>query len=374
MRDRLARVTGELDRARFQALHEAGLALASLSELPAILQRIVELACRVSDARYGALGVIGADRHLAQFVNLGMNESEVAAIGHLPEGHGLLGLLIDEASPVRIPKIAAHPRSVGFPPNHPPMTTFLGVPITVQGAVFGNLYLTDKRDGAPFTPEDEEAVVALASQAGVAIDNSRLRAKMEHAAILEDRERIARDLHDDIVQSLFAEGLSLQAAIGEADDPRVRQRLTQAVGNLDRVIRDLRGYIFGLHRGDEPSLTGRVAEVATSYSGDPSLDIEIRIDDRAFRPAQHEHIVQIVREALSNAVRHADATSIVIEVSADGSVGEILISDNGCGFDPALPHRGNGLANLRARASELGGGLEIASTSAGTRVSVQVPR
>jgi signal transduction histidine kinase len=367
-------VTSEPDRARFEALHAAGLALASLSELPAILQRIVELACKVSDARYGALGVIGADRHLAQFVNLGMTEQEVAAIGRLPEGHGLLGLLIEEAHPVRIPRIAEHPRSVGFPPNHPPMTVFLGVPIVVQGEVFGNLYLTDKRDGAPFTAEDEEAVVALASQAGVAIENARLRAQMQRTAILEDRERIARDLHDDIVQSLFAEGLSLQAAMTESEDPRITQRLGQAIENLDRVIRDLRSYIFGLHRGDEPSLTGRIAEVASAYSGDPALEIDIRVDDRAFRASQHAQVIQIVREALSNAVRHAEARTIVVEISAEGSVAEIVVSDDGGGFDPDLPHGGHGLANLRARAKELGGALEIASTPDGTRVSVQVPR
>jgi GAF domain-containing protein len=164
-------------RERLRALLEAVVGIGADLDLHSTLQRIVEAACRLANARYGALGVIGADRMLVEFINHGVDDATRAAIGHLPTGHGVLGLLIEEPRPIRLEDITRHPRAYGFPPNHPPMHSFLGVPVRIRDQVFGNLYLSEKRDGAQFNQEDEDMVVALAVAAGAAIDNARLFAQ-----------------------------------------------------------------------------------------------------------------------------------------------------------------------------------------------------
>jgi GAF domain-containing protein len=196
-------------------LLDAVLTIGSDLDLPAMLQRIIEAAVALVDARYGALGVLDESRtRLAQFITVGLDDETYRAIGDLPEGHGILGLLIVDAKPLRLPDLSEHPDSYGFPPHHPPMRSFLGVPIRVRDEVFGNLYLTDKTSAEVFTDVDEELVIGLAAAAGVAIENARLHARVQELALVEDRERIARDLHDSIVQRLFATGLSLQAPPG----------------------------------------------------------------------------------------------------------------------------------------------------------------
>ena len=196
-------------------LLDAVLTVGSDLDLPAMLQRIVEAAVELVDARYGALGVLDESRtRLAQFITVGIDDETHSAIGDLPEGHGILGLLIVDAKPLRLPDLREHPDSYGFPPHHPPMRSFLGVPVRVRDQVFGNLYLTDKTSAEVFTDVDEELVVGLAAAAGVAIDNARLHARIQELTLVEDRERIARDLHDTVVQRLFATGLSLQGAAG----------------------------------------------------------------------------------------------------------------------------------------------------------------
>src|SRR6266702_6290076 len=159
---------------RSAKLIEAGLALASELSLPAVLQRIIELAVEGTGARYGALGVLGPEGKILEFVTTGVTAEEREHIGHLPIGKGILGLLITEARPMRLPDISADPRSVGFPPNHPPMHSFLGAPVKAGGKVFGNIYLTEKQGAPEFSEEDERALVVLASQAGIAVENARL--------------------------------------------------------------------------------------------------------------------------------------------------------------------------------------------------------
>jgi signal transduction histidine kinase len=370
--------SGDLSQRR-DALVQAGLVLASELSLPSILQKIVELACEVADARYGALGVLNPDgRMIFDFITHGVTEEERRAIGDLPVGKGILGLLITEARPIRLARIQDHPRSVGFPPNHPPMTSFLGVPIQVRGRVYGNLYLTEKRGAPEFTPEDEEAVVTLAAQAGVAIENARLHEDLRRLAVLEDRERIAQELHDGVIQSLFAVGMGLQAAGAMADHPEtVRARLDAAVNDVDRVIRDLRNYIFGLgsgpaDRGLSRALHGLADELRRGS------DIAIRIDvDPAATGALSSRatdIVQFAREALTNAVRHSGAATVSLEITRDDGSFVLEIEDDGKGFDlEAAEGRGRGLGNLRARAQTLGASLDIASDPGlGTRVRLRV--
>ena len=250
---------GEAERQvdRYALLIDAGLALASELDLEAVLERIVELAIEITDARYGALGVLGESTpRIERFITKGISDEDRAAIGHIPVGEGILGLLIRERRPMRIPDIGADPRADGFPPNHPPMHSFLGAPVIARGMVFGNIYLTEKQGASEFNEEDEAALVVLAIQAGVAIENARLYDEKELAQrelarleLLEERERIAKELHDGVIQSLFAVGMGLQGTAAMSPDEEIGRRLEGAVEEIDRAIRDLRNYIFGLRPG-----------------------------------------------------------------------------------------------------------------------------
>jgi len=534
----------EVDRRR-EALIRAGLTLASELSLPVVLQKITELACLVADARYGALGVLDqSGERIEQFVTHGITADERRAIGDLPTGRGILGVLIEEARPLRLEHLQDDPRSAGFPPNHPKMTTFLGVPVMVRGRVFGNLYLTEKRGGDPFTAEDEEAVTTLAAQAGVALENARLyrdaeaarerleavghvtaailegrevdevlrliaeharklaggdlatvtvpkgggllglrvavgaladrlegeeyeatgsiaeeamrsgrplsipdlsadprttqpavrvgeigpgiflplsvedrpfgtllvadlkggrgftdddveivrlfaaqasvaleharfREELQRLAVLEDRERIAQDLHDGVIQSLFAVGMSLQATAGMAGDPETAQRLNQAVDAVDGAIRDLRNYIFGLRPGAlaDRQLAISLDELIKSFDESSGLTVIGSVDrDAAARLSGRDTtLLQLAREALSNAVRHSGGRTVRVSLRREEAEAVLEVADDGTGFDPAAEGRGQGLGNLRRRADSLGGRFEIDSDAQGTSVRVRVP-
>src|SRR6478752_1014263 len=248
---------------RLRELLDAVLALTSDLDAPTVLRRIVEAAVELVDARFGALGVLDdTGTSLAQFITVGIDDDTHALIGELPKGHGILGSLIVDAQPLRLPDLREHPDSFGFPPHHPPMRSFLGVPIRVRDEVFGNLYLTDKTTAEVFTDVDEELVVGLAAAAGIAIDNARLHTHMQELMLLEDRERIARDLHDTVVQRLFATGLSLQATarLVRTDADGAVTRIEAAIDDLDLTVKHIRSAIFGLEASRVASrgLRGRV--------------------------------------------------------------------------------------------------------------------
>ncbi|MGB0112649.1 MAG: GAF domain-containing protein, partial [Ilumatobacteraceae bacterium] len=244
--------------AQLRRLLEAVLTIGSDLDLHSVLRTIIAAAAELVDAQYGALGVLDeAGDGLSDFITVGLDAETRSAIGHLPEGHGILGLLIVDPKPLRLPNLGEHPDSFGFPPNHPPMTSFLGVPITVRGAVFGNLYLCDKTGGGVFTDIDQELVVDLAAAAAIAIENARLHAAGAELATLADRERIARDLHDVVIQRLFAIGLGLDAAMQRVTDTEVRDRLGVAVDSLDATVRDIRSAIFQLHTSRAPGRSVR---------------------------------------------------------------------------------------------------------------------
>lgn len=362
-------------------LIRAGLVLASEMSLPSILQKFVELACDVADARYGALGVLDRDGRMIQdFITHGLTDDERRAIGPLPVGKGILGALITEAKPLRLARIQDDPRSVGFPPNHPPMTSFLGVPIKVRDQVYGNLYLTEKRAGAEFTPDDEEAALTLGAQAGVAIENARIREELQRLAVLEDRERIAQELHDGVIQSLFAVGMALQAATALTGDPdALKARLTTAVDDVDRVIRELRNYIFGLGPGGmaDRELDRAIRELVEEYRRGSDVAIRAEVDPEAasLLAPKSTHVVQAAREAISNALRHAEAKSVSVVLGREDGAALLEVEDDGRGFEPqAATDTGQGLGNLRARAEALGGTLEIRSEpGAGTSVRIRIP-
>ncbi len=365
---------------RQDILVSAAMMLASELSLPALLQRMVELAADLTHARYVALGVLSRAGGIEQFITYGLSDEERARIGNIPRGHGILGVLITDARPLRLKRIQDHPRSVGFPPNHPPMTSFLGVPVAVRGQVFGNLYLTEKIGAEEFTQEDEEAIEKLASQAGVAIELTRAQEELHRLALVEERERIAKELHDDVIQSLFAEGMALQAALSVVDDrAAIENRLTQSVENIDRVIRDLRNYIFGLRPGAaaDRQLDRALRELAAGFAQGSSATIDVDTDPEAVSrlAGRVSDVVQAAREALSNAVRHSGGDRISVSLLFAGDTAVLEVIDNGKGFDPGEAEgKGQGLGNLRARAAHLGGDLEIESEPGrGTWLRIRIP-
>jgi signal transduction histidine kinase len=369
------------DPDRLRALVAAVVAVGSDMSLPAVLRHIVESAVSLVDARYGALGVLdAAGEGLSEFVNVGMSPEQVAHIGHLPEGHGILGLLIVEPKPLRLPVLGDHADSYGFPEGHPPMESFLGVPIRVRGQVFGNLYLTDKQGAAEFSAEDEILAVALAGAAGVTIENTRLLARVNELSLIEDRERIAADLHDTVIQRLFATGLGLQAVARVIGDPAAAGRVHEAVDDLDETIRQIRSTIFALQR---PRLVGRTlrgeifalaTEAAASLGFEPQVLVEGPVDDRVPEPVGSQ-LLAVLRESLSNVVRHAGASraTVLVQVIADDLIA--TISDDGVGPGDGERPGGRGLASLHHRAKALGGGLDIRGgvSGRGTILTFRVP-
>ncbi|GAA2635635.1 two-component system sensor histidine kinase [Dactylosporangium fulvum] len=549
LQELLARV-GEVmtNRERLRALLDAVVGIGADLDLHSTLERIVEAACRLSDARYGALGVIGPDRMLVEFINHGVTPAERAAIGDLPRGHGVLGLLIEEPRAIRLEDITQHSRAYGFPPNHPPMHSFLGVPIRIRDQVFGNLYLAEKGGGEQFTQDDEDLVSALSVAAGAAIENARLYAQTgrrqrwleaaaeitavllgevrrtealqlvatrarevaeadlamvllydepagelrvevavggdydltgatvevarsdftgvvngRHLAVVEDlgkaaawpvslstgtallvplsaggvplgalvvayrqgsvtfaedpdvalvetfagqaalaleraraqderemlavvgdRERIARDLHDVVIQRLFAAGMQLQSAARLAGTPGVQERIDRVVDDLDVTIRDIRGSIFELRSAPGDSLRGQVRgqidEVRDALGFRPELRIDGPVDTAVPGPARTA-LLAVLREALSNVVKHARARSVQVTVAAGGGALLLTVQDDGRGPGTAGGSgsgqdngQGNGLPNMRARAEDLGGTCTVEPASpGGTRVAWRVP-
>jgi len=533
-------------RDRKDALLEAGLALASELSLPIVLQRIVDVAAQVTDARYGALGVLGEGDRLVEFVTTGLSAHQRMAIGDLPTGRGVLGLLIKEPRPVRIRNIGDHAHSVGFPLNHPAMQSFLGAPIQAMGRVFGNIYLADKRSADEFTEDDEAAIVILATQAGVAIANAtlyegvssrerrlealrditervlaggteaallesiadharaladadaatvvtgsdvpgelvvsaaagayasdllgqtvpadgsisgavmdsgvgmifedvsqdsrayqpiirlgrngpaffvplrvpggvagtlmvanlkggkhfpeetrrlvasladaasvaldydRVQSEVRRLGLLEERERIAKELHDGIIQSLFAVGMGLQGTALMAGNQEVTDRIERAVEHLDGVIRDLRNYIFGLRPGilADRQLEQALHSLAEEMRTRSGEQVEVLVDAAvAARLSPHSSdIVQMTREALSNVARHAGARKAKVRLERDGSGAALVIEDDGVGFEVDGDSAGSGLKNMRARAAGLGGTMRVESaTGRGTTLRISFP-
>jgi signal transduction histidine kinase len=516
---------------RLGALLEAVTTIGSDLDLQTVLRRIAEAAVVLVDARYGALGVIGQRSDglvLTQFITVGLDERTVEHIGTLPEGKGILGVLITDPHPLRLDDLGAHPATYGFPPGHPPMTGFLGVPIRVRDEVFGNLYLTEKRHGA-FDEADEAAVQGLATAAGVAIENARLyeqtrrrerwvsagaevttsllsgtdiddvlalvarrsreligadtalialprggallvevadgpgsqdllgrrlpgpvlpptgaqlvstddagaygaspdgsvllvplgpgaqpgvlalttpttdlvggelaelaafagqatvalelaerRLDAERVVVFEDRDRIARDLHDLVIQRLFATGMQLESVLRLIDRPEVRTRVHAAVDDLDATIREIRSTIYALHSGPDdelPSLRGRVMEVVDAGAEQLGFTPSVRLSglvDTTVPAAIGEHVLAVLRELLSNAARHAHARRVDVELDVTDCL-ELVVRDDGVGL-PAGGRR-SGLRNAADRAESLAGTLTIEPPGphGGTELRWRVP-
>ncbi|MCB0131720.1 MAG: GAF domain-containing protein [Caldilineaceae bacterium] len=401
-------LTAAADRRAHQlnALRTAALALTTEFDLRAVLQTVVDESRRLVAARYGALGVLDeAGDQIEQFITSGISEEERALIGPYPTGHGLLGVMIRHGRPLRVPDMRADARASGFPPHHPPMRTLLGVPIVSKGRIFGNLYLTDKEggaDGAPatFSAADQEMVELFAMQAAVAIENALLHRRSEQLVIAKERERFAMDLHDGIIQSIYAVGLTLDdARFYLAEKPAAsRTRIDKAIHDLNDVITDLRNYIMALEpmRFQDRDLKSGLEELARALRANSFLAVDMAIDPAAadqLSRAQTMELLHIAKEALSNVRKHARATRAAIRVIAHADSVELLIEDDGAGFDPSLssspPHatsddvdihseaslgNGNGLRNIRQRAASLQGQIAVDSRAGhGTRLRLTVP-
>jgi signal transduction histidine kinase len=376
---------------RLAALETATRAVVAELDIDRVLQVIVDRARGLVGARFSALGIVDGHGRIERFLTSGISPEGRAAIGHVPVGLGLLGTIIREGRTVRTEDIARHPAHYGFPPNHPQMTSFLGAPILVQGRSVGNLYLADKDGGSPFSEDDARLVEMFAMHAGIAIENARLHEQVQRLAIVDERERIGKDLHDGIIQSIYAVGLSLEDVpeLVDADEGREEAiaRVDRAIDALNLVIADIRSYILRLRPpvdGDEDPVEA-LARQGEELGMHAMIDLETDLDRgattlRAMPPDRRSDILFIVREALSNVARHSSATRASIVLHREGGSLMLSVEDNGRGFDPDLVSgpdalgRHQGLGNMRSRAVGLGGTFAIERPDgSGTRIIVRVP-
>jgi len=371
-------VTSGFTPERIAGLVEGAASVAGQVELAGILRSTVEFAKEITGARYAALGVIGEHGGLVDFITAGIDDETSDRIGRPPRGSGLLGEITGMGKPLRIEDATRHPAAVGFPTEHPSMESFLGVPVRVGDNVFGNLYLTDKEGG--FTEEDEILIEFLAVTAGSAVSTLRLQDRLRRAALLEDRERIARDLHDSIIQDLFAVGLNLQAATAQvATDPDgVRDKIDASIDQLDESIGSLRRYIFDLRPPvwARPNLRDSLADLVGQLSAPYRASVSLEVSCSSDLVPRHiaDELVATVKEALSNALRHSQGDTIEVRVGCGASQAVMTVSDNGVGFDPGEPGDGFGLSNMTNRVAAVGGSFRLdTSEGSGTVVRATFP-
>jgi signal transduction histidine kinase len=371
------------------ALEAATRAVAAELDIDRVLQIVVDRVRELVGARYAALGVADRRGQIERFLTSGISPQARAAIGDAPHGHGLLGLIIHDARTIRADDIAHHPEHYGFPPNHPSMRSFLGAPVLVKGRSIGNLYLADKLDGRPFTQDDERLVEMFAVHAGIAIDNARLHDQVQRLAVVDERERIGRDLHDGIIQAIYAVGLSLEdvpeLVEGEPGRDEAIARVDRAIDALNLVIADIRSYILRLQATDDDDPVAALARLGEELGLHAVVDLDLDLDDgadalRELAPNRRSDLLFIAREALSNVARHADATRARLAIEVDGDDLVLEVEDNGRGFDaaavpgPDASGRHQGLANMRDRALGMAGTFAIERPdSSGTRIIVRVP-
>jgi signal transduction histidine kinase len=368
------------DPSKLRRILEATMLLEANLDLPALLHHIVEEARSMTNARYGALGVLDEEgTGLAQFITVGLPIEEVERIGAPPTGKGVLGLLIVDPKPIRLSDLSSHPESFGFPANHPRMESFLGVTIRVRGRSYGNLYLTEKMGWSEFTRDDEALVAALSIAAGFAIENARLHQRAQEVAVYEERDRLARDLHDTVIQRLFAVGLSLQSMASTPSAEQIVDRLDGAIRDIDDTIRQVRTTIFGLGsagfgRGIRATVLSLVRELTPVVGSNIEVSFHGPVDS-AIPDRVAEHLLATVREALTNIGRHAEATKARLDLTVEKGVCSLEVVDNGRGIgDQPSGQGGLGLVNLRSRAEKLHGSFTVESPAGGgTSLTWQVP-
>jgi signal transduction histidine kinase len=367
----------EEQRDELLLLIERASTIVEQSDIESLLNTTIDSAMELTNARYGALGVVDKHGRIEQFHHRGISALGADAIGDPPTGRGILGDIAEHGTAVNTIDVTSHAAYTGMPPGHPHMSSFLGVPIKVRDKIFGNLYVTEKQGG--FDDQDAIAVRALAVAAGAGIDSIRMAQELRDSAVREDRDRIARDVHDSIIQSLFAVGLGLQAkSVARTDDSDMRLAMDDAAIAIDASIAELRRLIYDLH-GDLPrrsSLASEIEDLVARLAG--PYDVPVIVSAEGITPELDasliDDVLQIVRETVSNALRHSGATSIVVYLSADDRSLLLSITDDGHGFDVPNAPWGLGLTNMRTRTKRAGGTLDIESDHGrGTTVEARIP-
>ena len=377
-------LTREQLQERLIALHKASLELVKDVSLDRLLERIAAVACEQSDARYAALGVLDDNGKLVKFISVGMTEDEIKRIAHPPVGKGLIGELMDTEVPLRMRVLQEHPRSVGFPANHPAMVSFLGVPIRSAARQLGQIYLTEKIDAPEFTADDEKIIQMLAAYAAAAIQNARLHENTHRLAVLEERERIGMDLHDGIIQSIYGVGLALEGTLHsiEEDPIDAKKRIQQSIEGLNQAIRDLRSYILDLRprqMGNDGLMSG-LKRLGTEFRANSGTEVVLIGPETEFvelPPLQSLALFHICQEALANTAKHAKAQKVEISLWSTEERALMEIHDDGKGFDMETKSQniGHGLANMQTRAQSVGGDVDVSSMPGeGTTILAWVPR
>jgi signal transduction histidine kinase len=381
---------GLLDERQLQRLHDVAKNLVSELELEAVLRQVLETARDLTGARYAALGILDQpQRNLERFLVVGIDEATKKRIGPLPRGRGVLGELIREPEPLRLADVGEHPRSFGFPSGHPPMRSFLGVPILIRGRAFGNLYLTDKHGGGEFDELDEEFAVLLSQWAAVAIENARLieaeKLRLSINSAEAERRRWARELHDGTLQELGALKVLLEASSNRMSDSEAAPVLERAVVHAEQAIQSLQETIIdlrpaglddlGLYAGLESLVRRTATRFGLNLSAELDLGHEQRRRDTRLDPELETAIYRLVQEALQNVVKHSGAHEVEVKViEHDGQI-DVAVKDDGHGFDLAdTDDDGFGLTGMRERVALFGGTLELTSMPGeGTTVEAHVP-
>ena len=372
--------------AAIDALDVATRAIAGELDLDRVLQVIVDSVRELVHARYAALGIVDASGRIERFITSGISAEERELIGAPPRGHGLLGLIIRESRAYRIPDISKHPDAYGFPAHHPPMGSFLGLPVRSGGVSIGNFYLTDKEGEPEFSEQDQRLVEMFALHAGIAIQNARLHSRVQRLAVIDERIRIGRDLHDGIIQGIYAVALSLEDVpdLMTEDPAEANARVDRAIDRLNSAIGDIRTFIVGLGADAAAAsigsrLAGLADELLLTSGARMALDLDLadvaEIDARLSIDAATQ-LLQIAREALSNAIRHSGAPRARLSLRAQDAEAVLSVEDNGQGFDTTIPPgRGHlGLVNMRDRTISVGGAIDISSRiGGGTRIIVRLP-
>lgn len=366
----------------FRAMSEAVLAIAADLEVESTLQKLVDAARELVASKYAALGVPDGEGAFAQFLTSGMSDELMASIGPLPRTHGLLGAMLESPSPYRTSDIRTDSRfHGGWPPAHPDMRSFMGVPIVSRGGVIGAFYLTEKEDADEFSDDDERCIEMLAAHAAVAIENARLFERSRELSIAEERNRLARDLHDSVTQKLFGVVLTAEAAATLLDqEPSVAREQLQRLKQLaQEAMEELRSLIFELRppaletEGLATTLRKHVDVLRRAYRFEIGLQI---VGSPDLPPNVEGDVFRIAQEALQNALRHSQAGRVDVQLDAGDGGLTLVVSDDGIGFEPAAPalrSRRLGLTSMEERARAVGGTLEIESVpGTGTTVRLEV--
>jgi signal transduction histidine kinase len=370
----------DLIEARLGEMVETAETLGQAGDLGEVLRRLAARAKEVTGAEFAAIGVFDDNNELERFIYAGIDEALARRLGHPPVGRGLLGTLARFDRPLRLDDLTAHPDSSGWPEGHPAMCAFLGVPVRAGGRTVGSLYMTRTRGAAPFTASDELAAVLLALQAAGSVSAALAQERNGRLVLLEERVRIAHDLHDGTIQSLYAIGLQLDSAAEIADVPEVKKTLTDGVDQLNAVIREMRDYIAMLESSQataQPELSRDLAFAVRQIVPD-GVDTVINIAAAALqeiRAREAEDLLYIAREALSNAVRHGSATKIAVDLRQTVAETALTVQDNGTGFSADNVRAGLGTVTMRTRAERIGAALTVIGIPGmGTTVRVSFPR